>query len=273
MKDGSLPLQVTASDRAGNGTVRTRTLRVDATAPTVTLSAPARSDTARPLIGGSIDDANGVARRRVTLDGARFRLGRAPAQPLAEGVHTLRVQARDPAGNTGSASARILVDSTERLGTAVLMMGARGADVHALQGRLKAQGFFHGSLTRRYDVRTQAAVRRFQSAHALPASGVAGTDTVGALSTRIVIDQSSHTLTLYRAGRPPTRFGVAVGQPAYPTPNGSFSIVVEGGRPHLGAARFAVGTGCAADPARPRQPARHTLDGPEHARRGHPRHR
>src|SRR5262249_38080563 len=65
------------------------------------------------------------------------------------------------------------------------------------------------------------------SAHAMPANGIAGIDTVGALTTRIVIDQSSHSLMLYRAGKAPVHFSVAVGQPAYPTPNGHFSIITK----------------------------------------------
>ena len=49
--------------------------------------------------------------------------------------------------------------------------------------------------------------------------------TIGALTTRIVIDESSHSLTLIRPGQAPVVFGVAVGQSAYPTPTGSFHII------------------------------------------------
>jgi lipoprotein-anchoring transpeptidase ErfK/SrfK len=70
-------------------------------------------------------------------------------------------------------------------------------------------------------------VRAYQAAKLMPVNGVAGTDTVGAMSTRIVIDESDHSLTLYRDGKRPLRFGVAVGQPAYPTPPGTFSIITK----------------------------------------------
>jgi lipoprotein-anchoring transpeptidase ErfK/SrfK len=42
----------------------------------------------------------------------------------------------------------------------------------------------------------------------------------------IVIHRSAHRLNLYRGMRPWQTFGVAVGQPAYPTPLGRFEIVV-----------------------------------------------
>src|SRR5947207_592923 len=227
LADGALPLSVTARDRAGNIARASATLRVDATAPGIDLHAPSTAHTNRPLLSADITDANGVAARRVTLDGSRFRLDRRPPAALAEGMHWLRVWARDAAGNLTRRTARILVDSTERLGGTTLTRGARGADVVALERALRRQGYYEGALTRVYGRRTEAAVRAFQSARMISASGVAGIDTVGAMSTRIVIDESDHSLTLYRAGRPPLRFGVAVGQAAYPTPLGTFSIITK----------------------------------------------
>jgi lipoprotein-anchoring transpeptidase ErfK/SrfK len=47
------------------------------------------------------------------------------------------------------------------------------------------------------------------------------------MTTRIVIDQSAHSLTLYRAGKPTLHFGVAVGQSAYPTPTGDGHVIVK----------------------------------------------
>jgi lipoprotein-anchoring transpeptidase ErfK/SrfK len=51
--------------------------------------------------------------------------------------------------------------------------------------------------------------------------------TVGtnALGPAIVIDRAAHSLTLYRDARRVRVFGVAVGQPIYPTPRGAFTIV------------------------------------------------
>ena len=181
----------------------------------------------KPLIEGEISDSSQVT-ERVTLDGGRFVLGSRPARPLADGVHWLRIEATDAAGNTAAAMHRILVDTTERLGEAVLMKGARGKDVRALQRQLRKQGFLaKGRVTGVYDAATIAAVREFQTSRAMAVDGVAGVDTVGAMTTRIVIDQSDHSLLLYRNGKRPLRFGVAVGQAAYPTPIGDFAIITK----------------------------------------------
>jgi lipoprotein-anchoring transpeptidase ErfK/SrfK len=227
LPDGVLPISVTSRDRAGNVATAAATLRVDATAPQIELHAPATARHSRPRLDASVTDANGVAALRATLDGTTFRLGGRPRLPLAEGVHWLKLSARDAAGNESRRTARILVDSTERLGGVTLIRGARGADVAALERALRRQGFYTGALTRIYGSRAEAAVREFQRARSMPVDGVATSDMVGAMSTRIVIDQSQHTLTLYREGRKPLRFGVAVGQPAYPTPLGTFSIITK----------------------------------------------
>ena len=227
LADGVLPLSVTARDRAGNTASSAATLRVDATAPQIELHAPTTAHHSRPLLDADVTDVNGISSVRATLDGTTFRIGRRPRAPLAEGVHWLKLSARDAAGNESRRTARILVDSTERLGGATLIRGARGADVKALERALRRQGFYTGTLTRIYGNRAEAAVRSFQRARSMPVDGVATSDTVGALSTRIVIDQSQHSLTLYREGRRPLRFGVAVGQPAYPTPLGTFSVITK----------------------------------------------
>jgi len=138
------------------------------------------------------------------------------------------VTATDAAGNTTSRTGRILVDSTERLGKAVLWAGARGKDVKAFQHRLVDMKLLpKPRATGIYNAATIRAVKTFQSDRAMPVDGIAGVDTIGAMTTRIVIDQSSHTLTLYRAGQKPVSFGVAVGQSAYPTPIGTGSVIVK----------------------------------------------
>ncbi len=224
LADGHVPLTLSARDAAGNQSIEQRSLRVDATRPAITLGAPARTGRPRPLLSGTITEDE-LASSTVTLDGRPFELGRRPSRPLAQGVHWLKVTATDRAGNVGQAQARVLVDSTERLGTATLIRGARGADVTALQRRLHGLGLYRGRFTAVYDGRTIAAVRRFQHTHDMPVDGIAGTDTVGALTTHILIDESQHSLTLYRGGQKPVTFGVAVGQPAYPTPTGSFFVI------------------------------------------------
>jgi lipoprotein-anchoring transpeptidase ErfK/SrfK len=55
--------------------------------------------------------------------------------------------------------------------------------------------------------------------------------TPASYSSIIVIRRGSHTLSLYRRTTFVRRLGVAVGQPAYPTPIGRFSIVVRARNP------------------------------------------
>jgi lipoprotein-anchoring transpeptidase ErfK/SrfK len=227
VSDGTLPLTVTVRDRAGNISARTATLRVDATAPVIVLDTPQVAHRAFPDLAGTVIDTTGVASQKVTLDGKRYELGAPLEKPLAQGVHRLVVEASDEAGNESRRTARFLVDSTESFGRASIVKGARGADVKALARHLKDQGYFAGHLPTVYGQSLEAAVRKFQEAHYMPVDGIAGQNTVGALSTRIVIDEGDHSLTLYRAGRKTMRFGVAVGQSAYPTPTGEFSVIAK----------------------------------------------
>jgi lipoprotein-anchoring transpeptidase ErfK/SrfK len=227
VSDGTLPLTVTVRDRAGNISAKTYTLRVDATAPVIELTTPQVARRAFPNLGGTITDSTGVVSQSVRLDGKPYDLGADLERPLAQGVHHLAVEAADAAGNTSRRTVRFLVDSTEKFGQASMVKGARGADVKALASHLKDQGYYKGSLPSVYDARLASAVRQFQEANYMPADGIAGQDTVGALSTHIIIDQGDHSLTLYRAGMKPLRFGVAVGQSAYPTPIGEFSVIAK----------------------------------------------
>lgn len=49
--------------------------------------------------------------------------------------------------------------------------GSSGPDVFAVQGMLKSLGYFNGTITGYYGIQTVAAVKRFQSAYGLPATG------------------------------------------------------------------------------------------------------
>ena len=66
-------------------------------------------------------------------------------------------------------------------------------------------------------------------------------------------------------------FGVAVGQPIYPTPIGKFTIVTKQRNPWWYPAGHGLGRRREPDPARPGQPARHSLDGPLGLGSRHPR--
>jgi Putative peptidoglycan binding domain/Transglycosylase SLT domain len=67
-------------------------------------------------------------------------------------------------------------------GSRTLRRGAIGWDVSYLQFLLRAQGFMPGSVDGRFGRRTEAGVRRFQSAYALEIDGIAGPRTLRALA-------------------------------------------------------------------------------------------
>jgi peptidoglycan hydrolase-like protein with peptidoglycan-binding domain len=62
-----------------------------------------------------------------------------------------------------------------------LRVGSSGAEVEALQNRLKALGFFNGPVTGYYGTLTQAAVTRYQQSRGLAATGVADANTLNSI--------------------------------------------------------------------------------------------
>jgi peptidoglycan hydrolase-like protein with peptidoglycan-binding domain len=246
LPDGRTTVKLIASDRAGNSSVVTRTVAVDRTAPRVHVDhVAAVLGTAHPTLRGSIDDASpvsvealldgaSVALRRpdgTALLGARARSGRfsLPLEHLAQGVHNLWVMATDSAGNTTTAIAGpFTVDSTEKLrSSTVLSLGARGADVVQLERRLKAFGAFHGPFTRFYNQRTEAAVSGFQRLHHLPVTGIATPEVLQLSAERIVVHLSMFRVFLIRDGKRVFSAPIAIGQPAYPTPTGSYEVIAK----------------------------------------------
>jgi len=153
------------------------------------------------------------------------------ADAVYEGRHTLELTSTDSLGETRSIKRTFIVNSAETLDDAAgIKGGAVGKDVTALQAELIKQGAttkaalgaeFTG---RSYGMVTKNAVAKLQAAKGLPGDGVAGADTLAALTLQIVIDQSSHSLTLMRSGKVVKTYGVAVGAAEFPTPNGSFKI-------------------------------------------------
>jgi len=254
--EGAATVKVAATDRAGNSTVRRREVLVDTVAPVLRIGAPASgsllTETDRPLIRGSIPNDNparltfgaivngrsaGTVPGRaaasaelaaqdgepdLTIDGHTFSLA---VGTLAQGDNRVTVWVRDPAGNVAKRTLTLLVDSTEQFGRSELRPGARGDDVTALQERLATAGVFTRRPTGRFDAATAAAVRRYQRRHGLSVTGTVGPRTLRALVGRIVVNLSQFKLRLIRDGKVVKTYPVAVGQAAYPTPTGDWSIV------------------------------------------------
>ena len=246
LPDGRTKVRLIARDRAGNRSVITRTVAVDGTPPRVHIDrVPGVVGTAHPTLRGSLDDASPVI-VQARLDGISVALrgpdGKAllgeraakgrfslPLQHLAQGVHRLSITAIDAAGNTTTAEAGpFTVDSTEKLrSSSVLTLGARGADVVQLERRLKAFGTYKGPFTRFYNERTEAAVRKFQSMHKLPVTGIATPQLLQLSAERIVVHLNRFRVFLIRDGKRVFSAPIAIGQAAYPTPTGHFEITAK----------------------------------------------
>jgi L,D-transpeptidase ErfK/SrfK len=246
LPDGRTTVKLIASDEAGNRSVITRTIAVDATAPRIHIDRiPSVVGTSHPTLRGTLDDASPVV-VQAQLDGASVALrgpdGKAllgehaasgrfslPLQGLAQGVHRLSLSATDAAGNTTtSAAGPFTVDSTERLKpSTVLSLGARGADVVQLERRLKAFGTYKGPFTRFFNARTAAAVRAFQSGHDLPVTGIATPEVLQLSAERIVVHLSRFRVDLVRDGKSVFHAPIAIGMPGHATPTGTYEIIAK----------------------------------------------
>jgi hypothetical protein len=134
LAQGSVQLKARAIDAAGNLSAFSSTTQivVDSVAPTTTIvgapTAPIRSSTV--TVSFSANDPQ--ATFACSLDTAAFAACVSPytTPALSEGAHTLRVRAKDVAGNTESPakSIAITVDRTAPVGQVTLIAGSAGSD-------------------------------------------------------------------------------------------------------------------------------------------------
>lgn len=68
---------------------------------------------------------------------------------------------------------------------AISQVGSEGAEVRAIQERLKDRGLFNGEITGYYGPITQKAVRQFQKQQGLTVDGIAGAQTLAKLGITI----------------------------------------------------------------------------------------
>jgi len=232
LPEGRSPLVIRASDKAGNTATVRRALLFDESEPVLAADAIPDwfTETDRPALEITVDDVgpvtttvrlNGAPVEAVpTATGIRLRTGR-----LAQGMHTLDVDARDGAGNRSSLQREFGVDSTERLtNDLTLKPGAKGRDVARLTRRLKLEGFYQGKPSWKYDAKVERAVRAYQAAADLPVDGVARPALLQRTAGRIVIDQSDYSLTLFLDGKKVKTYPIAVGTASHPTPNGTYAV-------------------------------------------------
>ncbi|MGD9696670.1 MAG: L,D-transpeptidase family protein [Thermoleophilia bacterium] len=263
LPDGDRRVAVTAADRAGNATEAGRRIVVDTTAPVLALTSPGKGEkvtaTDAPLIYGTVRSDNprllsftaSVNGRRVTrakgsdaattstsvgyteassstpalqVDGKRFAIS---VGTLPQGRNVIEVTGRDAAGNLSTTKRVVLVDSTEEFGPADLVPGARGEDVKDLQTRMREAGVYpkrKAKITGRFDDVTEVSLERYQKRYKLPVTGVVDARTRSAMVGRIVVNLGQRKLRLIRNGKVWKTYGIAVGQPAYPTPTGTYEV-------------------------------------------------
>ena len=111
-------------------------------------------------------DAAGTPIVRMVLDGHAILTQktssqvRIPFDKLPEGLHTLVVTATDLGHHVTRQKRTFLVNSTEKLGKATLIYGARGRDVKTLQRRAEGPGLLPRAHQRRSRQGHSAAVKR-----------------------------------------------------------------------------------------------------------------
>ena len=278
LPDGASDVAITTADRAGNATTKKLHVFVDALPPVLKVTS---LDKTMKKAGISVrvkaTDQLGVPTVKFVLDDEQRDLT-GPASKakfktanLAQGKHIMVVTAVDKGGNVVTKKQVFVVDSTEHFGSASMWPGARGKDVKELQDKLINAGVYSGKKTGVYDSDTEVAVRKLQAKYGLEVDGIVGGNVLNALSGQIIVDIGDLRLYLYRDDALVKSYRVATGQPAYPTPTGTYSIVNMTEGPHLAPARLGLGQGSEAHPAGHREPAGHPLDGDQRAGRGHPR--
>jgi hypothetical protein len=114
--DGSHTLTVRATDAAGNVGTAGVTITVDATSPSVSIGSPANGSVTAddtPSMSFGVGDASATT-EECRVDGGVWLPCASPYTPLplTDGSHTLSVRSTDAAGNVGSASVALTIDTT-----------------------------------------------------------------------------------------------------------------------------------------------------------------
>ena len=232
LPDGPSDVTITTADRAGNTTTKQMSVFVDASPPTLKTTQLDKTLGHSGLkIRVKARDQLGEPKLKLLLDGETRKYEGPPSRAvfkvknLAQGKHRMVITASDKGGNVVTDKQTFVIDSTEHFGNATLWPGARGKDVKELQTKLADAGLFTGAKTGVYDDHTATAVKDFQATNGMPVDGLVGTMTLNALSSQIVVDIGDLRLYLYRDGKLVKSYPVATGQPAWPTPTGTYSIV------------------------------------------------
>lgn len=98
------------------------------------------------------------------------------ALPVVSPANPVSILTTSPSASVSPASGHIF--------SVALRLGSVGAEVRALQSKLKSLGYYSYAITGTYGPVTEAAVKKFQKAHKLPQLGSVGPGTRSALNSR-----------------------------------------------------------------------------------------
>ncbi|MCD7742110.1 MAG: cell wall hydrolase [Ruminococcus sp.] len=144
-----------------------------------------------------------------------------------------------------------LIPTAKSSVSAVSSLGSSGAEVKAIQERLKERGLFNDDITGYYGEKTEAAVKRFQKQQGISQTGTAGPQTLAALGISVGAIPEATEANVYLLARiisaeargEPYTGQVAVGavilnrieHPSFPDTlagviyqNGAFTAIVDG---------------------------------------------
>lgn len=239
VKEGSHRLVVKATDQAGNSTTKEWDAYADFTAPTVGVifwpADPWKSPKARIVVEAQDNQVQGI-KLSVSVDGVSVPVKAGAVSglgqrfsfetgALSEGTHAIEVQVVDRGGHASTLAQTVLVDSTEQFGARDMTVGARGRDVTVLQTILQRKDLLTTEPTGVFDQATTDALVSFKQTRNLGDTPVLDKATLASLVGAIKIDISERKLYYYDEGKLVKTYGVAVGQPRYPTPTGHYQIV------------------------------------------------
>jgi lipoprotein-anchoring transpeptidase ErfK/SrfK len=232
LPDGRYRLTVNAKDAAGNVRSASRRVAVNVHGPVITVPATTTLNESEPTIQVTVKAPVPRPVLTVTVDGEQvFEHSVAEVTDLklgdiTDGKHTLVFTATDKVGKVATQTQDVVVDTSEKLGETSLSIGAVGQDVKDLQQLLVDNKVYRYTPNGVFTSGVKRSIERFQKRLGQTVTGVADPKLIAALNGRIVVDQGECRLYFYLKGKLKKTYPVAVGQPAWPTPDGTFEVLI-----------------------------------------------
>src|SRR6185369_443425 len=146
---GANTITTIATDTQGNSTADTRTITLDATAPMLTISAPADNSKTAQLLAAIIGTVNETSAVTVTVNSGTPKNASITGNSfnatvnLASGLNTITITATDLAGNTSSAVRTLTYDNTNPS----LAITSPNQDITTAQNNITISGTISDAIT------------------------------------------------------------------------------------------------------------------------------